>query len=358
MFEENIIVKKRVFIGMSGGVDSSVAAALLQKRGYDVTGVTFQLSGVETAEGCCGWETIRDAKLICGKLGIPHYVLNYKDIFQEKVIDVFVQETLNGQTTNPCVTCNRDIKFGAFLAWSLSNGADLVASGHYAKIVYQDNIPFLAAAADKSKDQSYFLHQLTTDQLKYIDFPLGDLIKKEVRKIAEEMNLHVAQKKESQGMCFARGNYTDYTNQLFQQYMGEGEIITTDGKVIGKHRGALSYTIGQKRGGLIYYRGTKSPDVLRVIGKNIEKNQLIVGHKDTIQVNAHHIIGGKFRGNLNNNIFAVNRYHGEPIPVDNIVRTSDDIFHITLKENVALTAPGQSVVLYENNMVVGGGISI
>jgi len=237
---------------MSGGVDSSVAAYLLKKKGFDVAGVTMCLGVKESGRkkpACCGVEAINDAKRVAQKLDIPHYVMDFSGYLEKYVVRKFVSEYLNGKTPNPCVDCNTILKFDILLRKTLSLGFDYLATGHYAKIAKKNKKFLLKKAKDKIKDQSYFLYSIKKNNLKDILFPIGDFTKKEIRSIAKEAKLPVAEKKESQDICFISGkNYHGFISTRVGK-ISKGPIVDLDGKLLGEHKGAIFYTIGQ-RGGL------------------------------------------------------------------------------------------------------------
>lgn len=246
---------KRVMIGMSGGVDSSVAALLLKQQGYEVVGATFRLFNESDLNlcgesRCCSVDDVNDARLVCDKIGIAHYVLNYKELFREKIVDAFVQSYLEGATPNPCILCNRYIKFEAFLQKAQSMGFDYIATGHYARIVQEPNGRYaLYRACAKGKDQSYVLYNLTQEILAHMLMPLGEYDKTRVREIAQENRLVVASKPDSQDICFVPdGDYAAF----IQNYTGKpskgGFFVDTKGNVLGPHKGIANYTIGQRKG--------------------------------------------------------------------------------------------------------------
>ena len=248
--------KKTVVVGMSGGVDSSVAACLLQKQGYDVIGVTMQIWQQEDMrqqaenEGCCGLSAVDDARRVAQILDIPHYVMNFRDIFKETVMDYFVAEYLAGRTPNPCIACNRYVKWEALLQRSLSIGADAIATGHYAQIAQLNNGRYTLRMSGSAKDQTYALYGLTQEQLSRTLMPLAGYTKEEVRGLAREYRLPVAHKPDSQEICFIPDN--DYAG-FIERTAGErtpppGNFVTEDGTVLGRHRGITHYTVGQRKG--------------------------------------------------------------------------------------------------------------
>lgn len=249
--------KKKVMIGMSGGVDSSVAAALLIEQGYEVVGVTLKLWSEESEDlqrsngGCCSLDDINDARMVASKLGIPHYVLNFRDVFRRDVVDYFVNEYQEGRTPNPCIACNRYIKFEGLLDKAIAMGFDYIATGHYANIVKNEvsNRYELHRGASTKKDQSYVLYNFTQDQLSHMLMPIGDRTKDETREIAVKYDLAIAKKPDSQEICFVPDQ--DYA-AFIERYTGiksvPGDFVDRNGKILGKHKGVWHYTIGQRKG--------------------------------------------------------------------------------------------------------------
>ena len=243
-------------VGMSGGVDSSVAAMLLKQQGYDVVGVTMQIWQDEAEEvqqengGCCGLSAVDDARRVAAALEIPYYVMNFKKEFKENVIDYFVEEYQNGRTPNPCIACNRYVKWESLLQRSLSIGAEYIATGHYARVVQLENGRYtLRRSATLAKDQTYALYNLTQEQLKRTLMPVGKYTKDEVRAIAEKINLRIANKPDSQDICFVPdGDYAAYIEEEAGVKVPEGNFVLTDGTVLGRHKGITHYTVGQRKG--------------------------------------------------------------------------------------------------------------
>ncbi|MBH38242.1 tRNA 2-thiouridine(34) synthase MnmA [bacterium] len=352
--------KKRVLVGMSGGIDSSVTAALLQKRGYDVIGITMQLVPKETEKqsACCNIGAINDAKRVASKLNIPHYTINIRDDFKHYVIDNFVNEYLLGHTPNPCVECNRYIKFDALEQKCKELNADFIATGHYCKITSNATKSrfFLKKAKDEKKDQSYFLYMLSQEQLKRTLFPLGHYLKSEIRDMAHSLNLINANKKESQDICFVtKGNYQSFIETMIdKQTVKPGNIMDTDGKILGKHTGIYHYTIGQRKGLNISHN-----EPLYVIKLNAKENNVIVGTKDELATNIFsiHTYSIVNPDQINTNkVYSVKvRYQMVPFQCK--------LLHINKKEimlkattPLQFITPGQSCVIYNNDTVIGGGI--
>lgn len=352
--------KKRVLLGMSGGIDSSVSAAILQRRGYDVIGITMQLVPKETEKqsACCNLNAINDAKRVASHFNIPHYTINIRDDFKHHVIDYFVSEYLIGNTPNPCVECNRFIKFSALEQKAKELGANYVATGHYCKITQHTKTKryFLSKAKDPLKDQSYFLYMLNQDQLKRTLFPLGNYLKSEIREIAQELKLINANKSESQDICFVtKGSYKTFIEQhLNNNQIKSGNIVNTSGAILGKHDGIHNYTIGQRKGLQISHHCP-----LYVIKLNAQTNEVIVGAKDELATNTFVI----------HNISLVNpdqfskythydikvRYQMVPFTATCKLLTNNTI-QITATSPLKFISPGQSCVIYRHNHIIGGGI--
>lgn len=269
---------------MSGGVDSSTAAALLKDAGYDVIGISMQIwdysaESTERFGTCCSLDDINDARRVAEKLGIPFYVLNLEEEFKKSVVDYFVSEYMRGRTPNPCIPCNQRLKFDILLNYAVKIGASKVATGHYAKIVEDRGRYFIRRGLDRNKDQSYFLFNLTQEQLKSALFPLGVYTKSEIRKMAKSFGLKVAEKDESQEICFIPdNNYAEFIRKrVNEDEVEDGEVVTTDGRVIGRHRGLPFYTIGQRRG-----LGISWEKPLYVSEIDTENNRLVVDEGEAL----------------------------------------------------------------------------
>jgi tRNA-specific 2-thiouridylase len=278
---------ERIVVGMSGGVDSAVAAALLKEQGYDVVGVTLNLSprldaeeAWERDDSCCGLSASEDARRVADRLDIPHYVLNFRDVFAETVIANFLDEYRRGRTPNPCVRCNDHVKFGTVLLKARALEADLVATGHYARVEYSSVAErwVLRKAVDARKDQSYVLYVLTQDELSRTRFPLGDMTKDQVRELARKLGLGVANKPESQEICFvSERNYGDFLRKLAPDVAQPGPIVHVDGRVLGEHEGIAFYTIGQRRGLRVVSR-----EALYVVDLDPHSRSVVVGPEDAL----------------------------------------------------------------------------
>lgn len=343
---------KKVYVGLSGGVDSSVSAALLKERGFDVTGVFIKVWQPDWIE--CTWKEDRlDAMRVAAKLGIPFKTLDLEAEYKQGVIDYMVAEYRAGRTPNPDVMCNKVVKFGAFLEWAKKDGADYVATGHYAQNV--DGV--LKKGKDENKDQSYFLWTLTQEQLAHILFPVGELEKTEVRKIAKRHGLITADKKDSQGLCFVG----DIEMRDFLKHMidtKEGDVQNRNGDVIGVHEGALLYTIGQRHGFTIT---EKTPDDTPyfVHTKDVEKNVIVVDQEKPLAKRDAQVL---VLGSVNwiageapiGEVLARIRYRGALLPAQ--VSMEDGRTYIHFKEPVSAVATGQSVVVYKDEFALGGGV--
>lgn len=346
--------QKRVAVAMSGGVDSSLAAALLKEAGYEVIGITMQIwpSEKQAFGGCCGLEAIEDAKKVSYKLGIPHYVMNLRDIFAQRVITDFCQEYSLGRTPNPCIRCNQYIKFDVLLQRIKELEADFLATGHYARIDHSSDGYRLLKAIDLSKDQSYFLYTLGQDELKHLLFPLGNLYKVEVRKQAAKLGLPTANRRDSQDVCFITDK--DYRSFVAQHIPPQpGDIIDTGGKVIGKHNGLARYTVGQKQG-----LGLTSNKRLYVLKLDTTGNRLVVGTEGQLLSNT--LSAGKLS-------WVSGKAPREPIRVTAKIRykspeaaaelnLNGETAEVKFHQPQRAIAPGQAVVFYQGEEVLGGGI--
>ena len=277
--------KTRVVVAMSGGVDSSVCAAMLAREGYEVIGVTLQLydhgATIQKAKACCAGQDIYDAKRVAEMMDFPHYVLDYESNFKEQVIEDFADTYLKGATPIPCVRCNQTVKFKDLLSVAKDLGADCMATGHYIRRVEGPNGPELHRGFDGGKDQSYFLFATTREQLEFLRFPLGGMEKSETRRLAVELGLNVASKPDSQDICFVpTGKYTDVIEKIRPNAAKAGELVHMDGRVLGQHRGIMYYTIGQRRGlGLPDGSGA---DPLFVVNIDAQTNQVVVGPREAL----------------------------------------------------------------------------
>ena len=347
----------RVLVAMSGGVDSSVAAALLAREGHDVIGVTFNqwpadLMARSTGNGCCTPRTIEDARRVCDLLGVPHYVMNFRAAFEAAVIDPWVSAYLHGETPNPCVACNRFVRFGTFLSKADELGADAIATGHYARVDRVDGRFRLLRARDMNKDQSYVLHVLGQRQLARTWFPLGDLTKPNVRAIAEEFGLPVAQKPESQEICFVPDN--DYVGFVRQRgSTGPGPIENAAGPVVGTHQGVEAFTIGQRRG-----LGLGGGDPRYVVSIESGRNAVVVGARPAAEAHTiavtdvQWVAGTSPNGPIRSQVKT--RYRS--LPLEALVTPGPNATaDICFDTPAWAPAPGQSAVFYDTDEVLGGG---
>lgn len=352
--------KPKVLLGMSGGVDSSVAAVVLKEMGYEVIGSTMKLwedkENPEIEGGCCSFSATYDAKRVCDKLEIPHYTLNCEEEFQAHVIDDFICCYKNCKTPNPCIECNRYLKFGAFYKKALELECDYVATGHYAKIEYMEEYKqyvMKKSEADK-KDQTYFLYSIPKEVLPKIVYPLESFKEKEnIRKIAEIHDLNVAHKKDSQEVCFIPdNNYVNFLQKNIKEKEKKGNIVLKDGTIIGKHEGLIHYTIGQRKGIGVSY---KNP--LYVIGLNKEKNEVIVGEEKELYKKELQAKDCNFLLDIDLSkeikVMAKVRYRAKEAKATLTVK--NNIAYVVFEEEQRAITPGQSVVFYINDVVLGGG---
>lgn len=351
----------RVVIGMSGGVDSSVAAYLLKKQGYDVTGVTMQIwqeedaCSVEENGGCCGLSAVDDARRVAAALDIPFYVMNFREEFQKNVIDYFAKEYYSGHTPNPCIACNRYVKWEALLRKSLSIGADYLATGHYARIERLKNGRYaLRRSSTLKKDQTYALYNLTQEQLSHTLMPVGDYSKDEIRSIAGEIGLKVADKPDSQDICFVPdGNYAAFLEKETGKKASEGNFVTPDGKVLGRHKGIIHYTVGQRKG-LRLALGYPA----FVVEIRPETNEVVVGTyeeslTDTVRAGRLNFMSVE---DITSPVraFAKVRYNHKGAWCT-AERIGEDEITCHFDEPLRAVAPGQALVLYDGEYVMGGG---
>ena len=352
------IKRKKIAVGMSGGVDSSVCAVLLLDAGYDVSGITMLLhGGCEDEKGCGTSSDIEDAKAVAERLGIPLHVCDERKAFKAQVIERFSRSYELAETPNPCILCNRYMKFDAMLEEALALGLDGIATGHYARVEYDENKGryLLKKALDETKDQSYVLYSLTQHQLSHTLFPLGTLEKTAVREIAEQRNLKNAHKKESQDICFVPdGDYAAFIRRYRGIAFPEGNFVDKDGKILGKHKGIIHYTIGQRKG-----LGLSFPCPMYVIAKDLATNTVVLGPIDELYQTAfiatdiNLISVDKIEGTMQ--VSAKIRYNQKEQPAT-VTQIDENTIQVTFTEPQKAITKGQSVVLYDGDTVVGGGI--
>jgi len=350
----------RVVVAMSGGVDSSVAAALLHEQGYDVVGVTLQLYDTGTpaakTKTCCAGQDIYDAKRVAEGRGFPHYVLNYESNFRESVIDDFADSYIKGETPIPCVTCNQTVKFRDLLEVAHDLGADCMATGHYIKRTVDDNgTAQLHRAHDHGKDQSYFLFATTQEQLDFLRFPLGGWSKDKTRQEAERLGLLTADKPDSQDICFVPdGDYAKVVKKIRPEAEKPGNIMHIDGRKVGEHNGIIHYTIGQRKGLGIGGGVSDNNEPLYVISVNPSTNEVLVGPKDALARNVIHINNCNWLSNNDNEILVKFRSVMKPVPA-RIEHHDDGSAKIHLEKPQYGISPGQAAVCYVDDRVLGGG---
>lgn len=355
--------KTRVVVGMSGGVDSSVTALLLKEQGYDVVGI-FMKNWDDTDENgfCTATEDYKDVALVANQIGIPYYSVNFEKQYWDKVFQYFLDEYKKGRTPNPDVMCNKEIKFKAFLDYAMDLGADYVATGHYARIRRdEDGTAHLLRGVDDNKDQTYFLNQLSQEQLSKAMFPLGEMEKPEVRRIAEEANLATAKKKDSTGICFI--GERDFKEFLMNYLPAQpGNMETLDGEVLKQHDGLMYYTIGQRKGLGIGGGANHQNDPWFVIGKDLERNVLLVGqgyHHDHLY--ATHLEASDFMFTQEKEFpsefrcTAKFRYRTKDVPVTVYLNQAEGTAKIKFDEPARAITPGQAIVLYDGDECLGGG---
>lgn len=356
--------KKKVVVGMSGGVDSSVAAYLLKEQGYDVIGVTMQIWQDEETDiqaekgGCCGLSAVDDARRVAQQIGIPYYVMNFKAPFKEKVIDYFISEYEAGRTPNPCIACNRYVKWESLLKRSLEIGADYIATGHYARIREMDSGRYtLIKSVTEEKDQTYALYNLTQEQLSRTLMPIGEYSKNEVREIAKNAGLSIASKPDSQDICFVPdGKYGDFILNNSSKNILPGNFVDTKGNILGRHKGIVHYTVGQRKG-LDIALGER----MYVLGIHSETNEVVLGKDNELWTN--YILVKDFNymsiENLPEEMSVIAKIRYNHKGAKAILRKIDEQYmECIFEEPQRAPTPGQALVCYQDNYVVGGGTII
>jgi len=356
--KHNSTQKTRVAVAMSGGVDSSVAAALLVKEGYDVIGIMLRLwsePGAEASNRCCTPDAMAQAKHVAAQLDIPFYPIDAQNVFYSQVVEHFLDGYIKGITPNPCLQCNRHIRWEFLLNHDLAFGGLFIATGHHARMKQDSSRTKLLKAVDESKDQSYVLHVLNQEQLSKALFPLGDYSKKDIRQLAREFKLPVADRLDSQDLCFlGDGDYREFLARNSNQALKQGEIINRNGEFLGEHRGLAMYTIGQRRG-----LGISSTDPLYVLAKDMEKNTLIVGAKEDLnqrrlwveEVNWVSIEPPNQPIRAQVKI----RYKSAEEPAT-IIPAENDLVEVLFDHFIRGITPGQAAVFYDAETCLGGGI--
>ncbi|NLZ25166.1 MAG: tRNA 2-thiouridine(34) synthase MnmA [Clostridiales bacterium] len=352
---------KRVIVGMSGGVDSAVTAHILKSEGYEVVGLYMSNWKEISEDGCCtGEQDYTDVQAVCSQIGIPYYSADFSRQYWDRVFNHFIDEYRRGRTPNPDVLCNREIKFEEFRRFALEMGADYIATGHYCRIRHEEGKSFLLRAKDENKDQTYFLNQVTSAQLRNVIFPVGGMLKEEVRKYAKEHNLAVAKKKDSTGICFiGERRFREFLSKYIP--MKEGDIVTEDGKVVGRHKGVFYYTIGQRKGLGIGGFADGNGESWFVLKKDVEKNLLIVSQGEPETLFSKEIYTEDFnfiteKPSEKEFDCEVRIRHRQPLQKAKAEILDGGGLKIVCEEKQRAVAPGQYAVLYIGDVCLGGGV--
>jgi len=357
----------RVVVAMSGGVDSSVVAGLLARQGYDVVGVTLQLydhgEATHRKGACCAGQDIHDARRVAAALGIPHYVLDYEERFKNAVMEPFANAYRQGETPVPCIACNQSVKFVDLMAVAQDLGADVLATGHYVQsILGEDGLRHLKRPVDADRDQTYFLFATTREQLDFLRFPLGGMTKPEVRELAREFGLEIAEKHDSQDICFVpQGKYTDIIRKMHPEALQGGEIVHLDGRVLGRHEGIINYTIGQRKG-----LGIAAAEPLYVVKLEHKTGRVVVGPREALKTHTVKLRDVNWLGA--EAIEEAARGNGLPVqakvrstraPQDGVLHVVNGEVFVTLVTGEYGISPGQACVFYVDESatteVLGGG---
>ena len=357
----------RVVVAMSGGVDSSVVAGLLARQGYDVVGVTLQLydhgEATHRKGACCAGQDIHDARRVAAMLGIPHYVLDYEERFKNAVMEPFANAYRQGETPVPCIACNQSVKFVDLLAVAQDLGADVLATGHYVQSVLgEDGLRHLKRPVDADRDQTYFLFATTREQLDFLRFPLGGMTKPEVRALAREFGLEIADKHDSQDICFVpQGRYADIIRRMHPEALARGEIVHLDGRVLGEHEGIVNYTVGQRKG-----LGVSAGEPLYVVRLEHRTGRVIVGPREALKTHTVRLRDVNWLGDLP--LAEASAGNGAPVevkvrstrgPQPAVIQMRDGDVYVTLVAGEYGVSPGQACVFYADDSptsrVLGGG---
>ena len=354
----------KALIAMSGGVDSSVAAQMMASRGYECVGCTMRLYendvvGMDLMDTCCSYENTQDARSVTEKIGIPYHIVHYENLFRQEVIEPFIDEYLHGRTPNPCIECNRKLKFQHLYEKMQALGCDLLVTGHYARVRFDEESGRyqLLKALDLAKDQSYVLYVLTQEQLAHVQFPLGEQDKHKTREIASESGFQNAGKHDSQDICFVPdGDYAGFIERYSGKTCPAGDFVDADGNVLGRHKGIIHYTLGQRRG-----LGLPAANRLYVTGIDPESNTVTIGSNDdlmktTLYARKVNLIAmDRIETPLRCSAKIRYRHKEQPCTV---TQPEEDLLKVVFDEPQRAITPGQSVVLYDGDVVLGGGVIV